>query len=260
MYIDDPVFPKPEDKNTKIWRYLDIPKFLSLIDSRALFFSRADYLGDPFEGSIPKTTGQINLNNDKNSGKPGTIVFSDDGTPHEAYTMHDFFRKTGYICSFHVNSFESAGLWSIYSKSKQGVAIQSTFDRLCNCFHVDDKENERISLVNYIDYETETIPVSKNAYLALVHKRKSYEHEKELRAIITFPVKVFPHGGELPKEILDNFPKGILIPVDLDILIEKIYLAPKSPPYMRELLKSITRKYEINKEIMQSALDDTPII
>jgi hypothetical protein len=260
MYIDDPIYPKPEDKNTKIWRYLDILKFLSLIDRRALFFSRADYLGDPFEGSIPKTTGQINLNNDKNSGKPGTIVFSKDGTPHEAYTMHDFFRKTSYICSFHVNSFEHAGFWSIHSKSKHVVAIQSTFDRLCNCFHVDKEENERISLVKYIDDATETIPVKKNAYLALIHKRKSYEYEKELRAIITFPDKIFPHGGELPKEILDNFPKGILIPVDLDILIEKIYIAPASPSYIRELLQSITRKYEINKDIMQSSLDDTPII
>jgi hypothetical protein len=260
MYLDDPIYPKPDDKDTKIWRYLDIPKFISLIDNRALFFSRADHLGDPFEGSIPQTTDQINLNHDKNSGKPGSIVYSDDGTPHEAYSMHDFFRKTGYVCGFHVNPYESAAFWSIYTKSKQGVAIQSTFNRLCNCFHVDREENEKISLVTYIDYTTDTIPVSKNAYLALIHKRKSFEHEKELRAIITFPHQIFPSGGELPKELLDNFPKGILIPVDLDILIEKIYIAPTSPQWMKELLTSISRKYELRKEILQSTLDLSPII
>lgn len=263
MYIDDPIYPKPKDKDTKIWRYIDILKFLSLIDNRALFFSRADYLGDPFEGSIPQTTGQINLNDDVNSGNVGGIVYSDDGTPHEAFTTHDFFRKTTYICSFHVNSYESAALWSKYTLSKQGVAIQSTFNKLCNCFHVDRDENEKISLVKYIDYSNaseDTIAVQESAYLPLIHKRKSFEHEKELRAILTFPHQIFPHGGELPKEILDNFPKGLLIPVDLEILIEKIYVAPTSPPWIKDLLTSISRKYDLNKEIMQSSLDDRPII
>lgn len=260
MYLDDPIYPKPDDQDTKIWRYIDIPKFLSLIDNRALFFSRADHLGDPFEGSIPQTEGQINLNLDPNSGKPGSIVYSDDRTPHEAYTIHDFFRKTGYVCSFHINSYESAALWS---RGKQGIAIQSTFTRLCNCFHVDRENTVKIGIVKYIDYSKDskdTIPVSKNAYLTHIHKWKCYEHEKELRAIITFPRQIFPNGGELPKEVLDNFPKGLLIPVDLDILIEQIYIAPKSPVWIKELLTSISQKYGLNKEIMPSILDQSPII
>ena len=54
MYKEHPVFEKPHDLNIKIWRYLDFTKFASLIDKQALFFSRADCLGDPFEGSYSK--------------------------------------------------------------------------------------------------------------------------------------------------------------------------------------------------------------
>jgi hypothetical protein len=39
---------------TKIWRYMDFTKFISVLDTQTLFFSRIDLLGDKFEGSVPK--------------------------------------------------------------------------------------------------------------------------------------------------------------------------------------------------------------
>ena len=46
-----PVFEAPSDTSIKLWRYMDFTKFVSLLDSNSLFFSRADLLGDPYEGS-----------------------------------------------------------------------------------------------------------------------------------------------------------------------------------------------------------------
>lgn len=54
MYKEHPVFEKPENENAKIWRYIDFTKFVSLLDKSALFFTRADRLGDPFEGSYSR--------------------------------------------------------------------------------------------------------------------------------------------------------------------------------------------------------------
>jgi hypothetical protein len=260
MYQDNSLISKPVDKDIKIWRYLDIPKFLSIIDKQALFFSRAEYLGDPFEGSIPQSKGQINLN--KHFGRVSNVMYTDDGTAHEWYSDHYLFRNIAYLCCFHMNPIESTALWSIYAQNNNGVAIQSTFDRLCKCFHVDHVNTENIGIVKYIDYfpeSSETIDVLKWAPLPLFYKRKNYEHERELRAIIPFPASVL-RGGELTKEILDNFPKGLFIPVDLDILIERIHLAPSSPSWTMDLLNSILKKYEVNKEILPSALDQSPII
>jgi hypothetical protein len=41
------------NRNAKIWRYLDLAKFLSIVSKRNIYFARADRLGNPFEGSIP---------------------------------------------------------------------------------------------------------------------------------------------------------------------------------------------------------------
>ena len=47
-------FKEPEDVEAKIWRYLDLAKFLAMIEKKTLFFCRIDKLGDPFEGSRPR--------------------------------------------------------------------------------------------------------------------------------------------------------------------------------------------------------------
>jgi hypothetical protein len=44
-------FALPTNKDIPIWRYMDLAKYLSMLDSQSLFFSRATLLGDPFEGS-----------------------------------------------------------------------------------------------------------------------------------------------------------------------------------------------------------------
>src|SRR6266851_3790893 len=39
---------------TILWRYMDFPRFVSLLDKTSIFFSAASNLGVPFEGSITK--------------------------------------------------------------------------------------------------------------------------------------------------------------------------------------------------------------
>src|SRR5262245_26130290 len=49
-----PNFRHPPNPAVKLWRYTDLSKFVSLLQDRRLYFSRADKLGDPFEGSVTK--------------------------------------------------------------------------------------------------------------------------------------------------------------------------------------------------------------
>lgn len=48
---EHPLFTTPDDKYP-IWRYMDFTKFVSMLASSGVYFSRADLLGDPFEGSF----------------------------------------------------------------------------------------------------------------------------------------------------------------------------------------------------------------
>jgi len=52
-YVDHPLFEQPENPEAPIWRYVDFTEFAALLTSQSLYFSRADRLGDAFEGSYP---------------------------------------------------------------------------------------------------------------------------------------------------------------------------------------------------------------
>jgi len=77
MPQDHPAFQEPEDRGVLIWRYIGLTKFLSLLENSAPCFARADQLGDPFEGSFPKTNRDrrpdtsIRRTADAVLGKPG---------------------------------------------------------------------------------------------------------------------------------------------------------------------------------------------
>jgi len=45
------LFRLPANKDIPIWRYMDLAKYLAMLDRGSLFFARATLLGDPFEGS-----------------------------------------------------------------------------------------------------------------------------------------------------------------------------------------------------------------
>jgi hypothetical protein len=42
---------KLPEPHTPLWRYMDFAKFVAMLKDRALYFARADMLGDQFEGA-----------------------------------------------------------------------------------------------------------------------------------------------------------------------------------------------------------------
>jgi len=58
---EHPLFPPPADRDVPVWRYVEFPKFIDLLERRKMFFSRADYLGDPFEGSVTRGNHAVGL-------------------------------------------------------------------------------------------------------------------------------------------------------------------------------------------------------
>ena len=51
MYKEDFRLAVPK-ADAVLWRYMSFTKFVSLLTKNAVFFSGADKLGDPFEGSL----------------------------------------------------------------------------------------------------------------------------------------------------------------------------------------------------------------
>lgn len=220
---------------------MDFTKFVSMLDRRALFFARSDRLGDPFEGSYSKMTVQA---------RPLTMLASDMSLFNEE------IRKFVIINSWTMSESESAAMWKLHLVSNKRVAIQSTFKRLAKSFD-SYTQDVFIGQVKYIDYETEYLPED-NVFYPFLHKRRSFEHEHELRAMISsFPSKnLIEFFNDLSKKA---FADGEYVDVNLDILVEKIFVSPASPKWFSELVRSIVSKYSLLKEVTQSSLDSSPV-
>jgi hypothetical protein len=249
-YVEHPLFDSPSTMQ-RVWRYMDIAKFVSLLDTHALFFARADRVSDAWEGAYtienvrrrPDVFGCGEQNGESSETLRCLSAF------HRSMMLHTFLN------CWHLSEIESAGMWQLYAPRDGGIAVQSTFDRLVRSFPNDDDGlfQVHIGTVNYINYDRDSIPDG-NAFVPFLHKRKSFEHEHEVRAIIQ---PVFP-GSEA---ITDSqpFADGILVEVDLSVLVDRIFVSPTSPQWFFELVGSISAKYCISAPIHRSDLERDPV-
>lgn len=215
----------PDREDAVIWRYMDFTKLVLLLDRRALFFTRADRFSDKFEGSV------------------STLVARRDWLPEAraAAERTRFLRERTGISSWHVNDHESAAMWELYLKSDEGVAIRSTYGRLARAIDP-SRADVHLGLVRYIDFESDRIPDGRTS--PFLHKRRSFAHERELRGIVC------------SDEPLD---RGLFVDVDLDVLVERVYVAPYAPDWFYELVQRVAERYGLHQPIARSDLDRDPI-
>lgn len=233
-----PVFVHPSNSQISIWRYMDFTKFVSMLENKGLFLSRADNLGDPFEGSYSR-------------GNEQQWFLESEVSPEVIHMLREnssWQRQWIFINCWHMNECESAAMWNLYAKTNEAIAIRSTFQKL------DDVLDEtcHLGIVNYIDYEKDWMPPD-NLFAPYVHKRLSFKHECEIR-ILHYPPSV--NGS-----IIDvNQPPsgGVWKKVDLLALIDTIYISPNSPTWFKELVEQVVASYELSKPILRSELDKDP--
>jgi hypothetical protein len=241
MFKEHPSCKEPKNKNIKIWRFMDLSKFLSILEKQALFFVKLSKLDsiDPLEGYLSHATVRemresINKFETQEKKRRKNIL-------ERNLQLFKKSRNILHVSSWHMNKYESAAMWKLYIKSGEGIAIQSTYKRLIESF-TSLETFESVGVVEYIDYDIEKFDW-KNAYNSALHKRKGFEHEKELRAIVMDPR---PQNGKY-------------ISVDLNILIENIFLAPTSPSWLNDLIKGILLKYGLKKKVMFSRINEKPL-
>lgn len=242
MIRDDPMIKPPEDPQIKIWRYMDFTKFVAMLEYGGLFFSRADRLGDPFEGSHPQADVELRRR-----------IFESRGWSREkieqAMSSVSSSMRTApssvLVNCWHMNEHESAAMWKLYTQTKESICIQSTYQRLHDGLQpVDDQVY--IGVVKYIDYNSDLVPDGR-VFGPFIYKRRSFEHERELRAFI------WAINDASPSEL------GKWLTLDLGKLIERIHVAPSSSPWFRDLVKKVARRYCLEKEVRQSDMDSTPM-
>ncbi len=233
MYLNNPNIKLPDDPDTIVWKYLDLSKFLDLLLSKKLFMSRSDKFEDQYEGTFSEPTFEeikkLAIDN------PDFLNY---------YKTH---REKVAVSSWHINEYESFAMWQIFTQNSEGLAIQSTIGRLQKAVKPENNYDQYIGEVNYIDYRKEYIPFD-DLFFPFLFKRKSFQYEREVR-ILT----------DTSKSTI-KLNDGLKINVDINQLIEKIYIHPKSENWYKKLVIELVERLGFDFEIEKSDLESDILI
>lgn len=247
MYQEHPSFPQPENLSAKIWRYMDFTKFIDMLRTGGLFFSRADKLGDPFEGSWPRINAQ-GWRDHACEMEARALADKREFTQSAEVLSRAFksFTKNHGINCWHMSEVESDAMWKLYLLSNEGIAIQTRYDLLRDSF---SSVEERIYLgkIRYLNYETEHFS-NDNVFNPYMHKRLGFRHEREIRAVLTrYPEN---HGEPLGT--------GVLIPVELSKLVETVYVAPFCGDWVKDNVEEVISRFGYKFHVVRSSLERPP--
>lgn len=249
MHQAHPIFRTPSNLDQKIWRYMDFTKFVSMLAKKALYFSRVDQFEDPFEASYPVSTIQLEAEWMREVAK------LPDMKPEDAQKILDMipmlsqlrrgWRDSAAVNCWHANDHESAAMWKLYMSNAQGIAVQSTFQRLCDSFAT-FQHPVFVGLVEYIDYDRQAFSPG-NSLQAFIHKRKSFAHELELRAVVTHTRPVPDGSPTIPVESQN-------VPVALETLVERVCVPPGSATWLHEVVSETINRFGYAFPVDSSAL------
>lgn len=243
--------PEPQ---SKLWRYMDFTKYVSMLSSQGLYFSRVDCFEDGFEGGKERK-----LDREKWDAHYLDLFRSAIRNPPVGYScplskreieqqagkllgMMDLClqtkKKRTFANCWHENVHESEAMWRLYSSFiENAVAVRTTFEGLYQSLGRDPQIC--IGRIRYIELDKDNV----DAGNAFWRKRNYFEHEREVRALIT-----------------DNecHEVGQVVSCDLHRLIEELFVSPKAPGWFVDLLEDVNAKYGLRVKVNTSELIEEP--
>jgi hypothetical protein len=252
---DDSLLDQPPP-DAKLWRYMDVSKLAALLSTRTLFFARADKFDDKWEGAVSPNDLEAW---EEMVGASGESPADRDLLVRNYRRTFQGLRRHTYISCWHENDGESVAMWKLYLKSDEGIAMQTTFARL----RAELNESPRfmhLGRVRCRDYTKESISGGRPAaigrawmigpFAPFTQKRRGFVHEAEVRALFQDYYKSLDDASE--------HEYGLAVPVDIERLVEDVYVAPETPAWLCATIQDILNKFGLDRDVRSSAFDDPP--
>ena len=231
----------PENPDVKIRRYMTLGRLIYLLEEEKLWFSRMDKMNDDHEGAISEFN--IEIRRAQYWDQLAKIPWALGKSPSEEKyletmsKMHLGSRKCTFANCWQMSDYEDFNMWRSYvGERSDGVMIEPTFRNLILSFvHV----FEHPIVCGKIIYEDRSVqPIDdSNMYKIFLSKRKEFESERELRALLWLsPYK----NGILDYDKYDEV-SGIEVPVNLKQLVNNIVVSPFSSNTMYEEVQRLTQ-------------------
>ena len=224
---------QPKDKDT-VWRYMNFEKFANILATGSLFFSRADKYDDKFEGYIPELIMQYYTS-------AGIRIVPE-------------LRQYIMCNCWHHSDEESMAMWDKYHLRNNGIAIKTTMVNLKDS--LPDEPNIFIGKVDYESIENQNqIEMPEDTenllYYPYFYKRKPFEYEQEVRAIIDIAL--------IPRD--DPYEFGTPLKINVETLIgenSEVIVSPHADEWIAETLEKIVKQCGFQFPVNQSKLLDPP--
>ncbi|MGE6955014.1 hypothetical protein [Staphylococcus capitis] len=231
-----------------LWRYMDLSRFVDLLQSKELHLARADQMQDRWEGVFGPT----------NAAMRPALYGNDSPALGELFkTMEEHSRTHTFLNCWYASDYESAAMWSIYDRVGRGVAIRTTKERLKRA--LTGSKPVYGATVEYVDYSNHYVS-ERNSFHPFLCKRRSFEHEREYRLMTTWsPQPIDDEGNIAPGS--DIPPTGVRESVDLDDLVERVYVSPEAPGWFHGIVHRLVTDYGHDWVVEHSDLssDNAPI-
>lgn len=213
----------PTNSRQSLWRYFPEERLLDLLKTEELFFTHLPAFSDGLEGSLTSRTREHLARWFK------ALNRSDDNSAWEEVREYEKAQEEFFASCWHMNNCESYLMWKAYAE--RGFAVHTTFERIQASF---DKSSAAITggEINYVDFVREQTPVG-NVFHHVMTKDMPYRDEREFRLLLW---GVDPRNVELPRAS-----RGIRIPIDVSMLIERVYINPLKTSVSGELMEQIDR-------------------
>ena len=257
--------------DTKVFRYMDLAKFLSLIHQKTIFFARASSYEDSLEGmptDLDEFLGSdfgelldVAINSSWPSVSPDT---SEEGRrekedeinkaksnyenrtiktifgPQKASEFADYSSVQKAVSNWvdvscwhtDASDVESMAMWKIYGGGSASVCVESTVGEVIRSMSIAPELNVYAGVVSYIDYRNDYVGVDEPLNF-FFNKSKYYAFEKELRFVL---------HSTLLKDL--NVPRnefGTSVDVDPMVLIKGVMVSPAASQWFFDLIELVMK-------------------
>ena len=224
--------------NITMWRYMSLNNLIRLLESKSLYFTRADQFSDKHEFTLPAST--VKKLHEQHSDQDIT----------EAEKVIEQFRDETFVSCWTIKTAESYPLWKIYlGDSKHGVAIKTKAGKLRRSLETLNA-NKKVTMYHVsVKYSNFIDPDDMYYRQVASTKREFYQSEDEARLF-------FSLEGDSPA--LNRNQPRIGFVINPPEVIDAIYLSPFGGDAFNEAFPDMLQnKYKFLKgKVKQSEIMD----
>ncbi len=233
---------------TVLWRYMDLPKLLAVLENRSLYFALPSEFEDKWEAVVPR---------DLTTAIQTSFVTASGAVLDEFRRFHGRSAINCWYCG----PDESVAMWRLYTTSEYGVAITTTVGRLKLALEHCERD-VYLGSVRYQDHTEKPAASLSHVDISpmrpLLQKRVCYKHESELRAITLLPDNPIEASIANVVRIPAATEHGESLSVNLESLIERVVTGPRYPFWALSLLEIALARSGLQIPVTESNVFKAP--